>query len=152
MKPRKSSLSESLSISPPWATIYSVVRSNSSPSSTGGLENPPNTTRCQKLATCTTCALNNDVQRRGTSGAVILFSTFSVLTGAEWEILLRQSVPDIETDFARSAPRSKAVNNLAYQILPPVDPLCDPIEGTDRARLAQCSGKCLLTACNGDSS
>ncbi|TFK68725.1 hypothetical protein BDN72DRAFT_948057 [Pluteus cervinus] len=29
---------------------------------------------------------------------------------------------------------------LAHQILPPVERLCDPIEGTDRARLAECLG------------
>lgn len=29
---------------------------------------------------------------------------------------------------------------LSQQILPPVERLCDPIEGTDRARLAQCLG------------
>ena len=29
---------------------------------------------------------------------------------------------------------------LAHQILPPIERLCDPIEGTDRARLAECLG------------
>ena len=29
---------------------------------------------------------------------------------------------------------------LAHQILPPIERLCDPIEGTDRARLADCLG------------
>ena len=31
---------------------------------------------------------------------------------------------------------------LAHQILPPIERLCDPIEGTDRARLAECLGMC----------
>jgi len=35
---------------------------------------------------------------------------------------------------------------LAHQILPPIERLCDPIEGTDRARLAECLGMCLLPA------
>ena len=30
---------------------------------------------------------------------------------------------------------------LANQILPPIERLCEPIEGTDRARLAECLGK-----------
>ena len=29
---------------------------------------------------------------------------------------------------------------LSQQILPPIERLCDPIEGTDRARLADCLG------------
>jgi DNA polymerase alpha subunit A len=29
---------------------------------------------------------------------------------------------------------------LSHQILPPIERLCDPIEGTDRARLAECLG------------
>lgn len=29
---------------------------------------------------------------------------------------------------------------LAQQVLPPIERLCDPIEGTDRARLAECLG------------
>lgn len=29
---------------------------------------------------------------------------------------------------------------LSQQILPPVERLCEPIEGTDRARLAECLG------------
>jgi len=29
---------------------------------------------------------------------------------------------------------------LAHQVLPPIERLCDPIEGTDRARLAECLG------------
>lgn len=29
---------------------------------------------------------------------------------------------------------------LSQQIFPPVERLCDPIEGTDRARLAECLG------------
>jgi DNA polymerase elongation subunit (family B) len=33
---------------------------------------------------------------------------------------------------------------LAHQILPPIERLCDPIEGTDRARLAECLGMCNL--------
>jgi hypothetical protein len=32
---------------------------------------------------------------------------------------------------------------LAHQILPPIKRLCDPIERTDRARLAECLGRCL---------
>ena len=32
---------------------------------------------------------------------------------------------------------------LAHQILPPIERLCDPIEGTDRARLAECLGMSL---------
>ena len=66
-------------------------------------------------------------------------------SGVRDEILPRQSVPDIETNFARPVPRSKPVNNLAHQNLPPVDQVCDSVEGTDRARLAQCLGKRLLT-------
>lgn len=31
---------------------------------------------------------------------------------------------------------------LVHQILPPIERLCDPIEGTDRARLAECLGMC----------
>lgn len=30
---------------------------------------------------------------------------------------------------------------LAHQVLPPIERLCDPIEGTDRARLAECLGE-----------
>lgn len=30
---------------------------------------------------------------------------------------------------------------LALQVLPPIERLCDPIEGTDRARIAECLGK-----------
>ena len=30
---------------------------------------------------------------------------------------------------------------LSQQILPPIERLCEPIEGTDRARLANCLGK-----------
>lgn len=30
---------------------------------------------------------------------------------------------------------------LAHQILPPIERLCDPIEGTDRSRLAECLGE-----------
>ena len=30
---------------------------------------------------------------------------------------------------------------LAHQVLPPIEHLCDPIEGTDRARLAECLGE-----------
>lgn len=33
---------------------------------------------------------------------------------------------------------------LSQQILPPVDRLCDPIEGTDKARLAECLGQYLF--------
>lgn len=29
---------------------------------------------------------------------------------------------------------------LSHQILPPIERLCEPIEGTDRARLAECLG------------
>lgn len=29
---------------------------------------------------------------------------------------------------------------LAHQVLPPIERLCEPIEGTDRARLAECLG------------
>lgn len=29
---------------------------------------------------------------------------------------------------------------LAHQVLPPIERLCEPIEGTDRARLAECFG------------
>ena len=72
--------------------------------------------------------------------------------GRNGKYCLGQSVPDIETDFARPVPRSKPVNNLAHQNLLPVHRLCDPIEGTNRARLAQCLGKCLLTTCHGDPS
>jgi DNA polymerase elongation subunit (family B) len=39
---------------------------------------------------------------------------------------------------------------LAHQILPPIERLCDPIEGTDRARLAECLGMCLLPTRYGD--
>lgn len=34
---------------------------------------------------------------------------------------------------------------LATQILPPIERLCDPIEGTDRARLAECLGQYIVT-------
>ncbi len=34
---------------------------------------------------------------------------------------------------------------IAHQILPPIERLCDPIEGTDRARLAECLG--MSSAC-----
>ena len=30
---------------------------------------------------------------------------------------------------------------LSQQILPPIERLCDPIEGTDRSRLAECLGE-----------
>jgi DNA polymerase alpha subunit A len=30
---------------------------------------------------------------------------------------------------------------LAHQVLPPIERLCEPIEGTDRARLAECLGE-----------
>jgi DNA polymerase elongation subunit (family B) len=30
---------------------------------------------------------------------------------------------------------------LSQQVLPPIERLCDPIEGTDRSRLAECLGK-----------
>jgi DNA polymerase alpha subunit A len=33
---------------------------------------------------------------------------------------------------------------LANQILPPIERLCDPIEGTDRSRLAECLGTIYL--------
>jgi DNA polymerase alpha subunit A len=33
---------------------------------------------------------------------------------------------------------------LAHQVLPPIERLCDSIEGTDRARLAECLGKAFL--------
>ena len=33
---------------------------------------------------------------------------------------------------------------LSNQILPPIERLCEPIEGTDRSRLAECLGMCLL--------
>lgn len=33
---------------------------------------------------------------------------------------------------------------LSHQILPPIERLCDPIEGTDRARLAECLGISLI--------
>jgi DNA polymerase alpha subunit A len=32
---------------------------------------------------------------------------------------------------------------LAHQILPPIERLCDSIEGTDRSRLAECLGMCI---------
>jgi len=32
---------------------------------------------------------------------------------------------------------------LSNQILPPIERLCDPIEGTDRSRLAECLGMCV---------
>ena len=32
---------------------------------------------------------------------------------------------------------------LTNQILPPIERLCEPIEGTDRSRLAECLGMCL---------
>ena len=35
---------------------------------------------------------------------------------------------------------------LSHQILPPIERLCEPIEGTDRARLAECLGM-LIFAC-----
>lgn len=30
---------------------------------------------------------------------------------------------------------------LGHQVLPPIERLCEPIEGTDRARLAECLGR-----------
>src|SRR6267154_502986 len=30
---------------------------------------------------------------------------------------------------------------LSQQVLPPIERLCDPIEGTDRSRLAECLGR-----------
>ena len=39
---------------------------------------------------------------------------------------------------------------MSQQVLPPIERLCEPIEGTDRARLAECLGRvpCVgLTAC-----
>ena len=30
---------------------------------------------------------------------------------------------------------------LSHQVLPPIERLCEPIEGTERARLAECLGK-----------
>jgi hypothetical protein len=99
------------------------------------------------------------------------FRTSSVLRtpGTGRGILFRQSGPDIRTNFARLGPSSKLVNiahdpelrgrfiylfgrvfstdygyYLAHQILPPIERLCDPIEGTDRARLAECLGMCLI--------
>lgn len=32
---------------------------------------------------------------------------------------------------------------LSQQVLPPIERLCEPIEGTDRARLAECLGTSL---------
>lgn len=32
---------------------------------------------------------------------------------------------------------------LSQQVLPPIERLCEPIEGTDRSRLAECLGKFL---------
>lgn len=37
---------------------------------------------------------------------------------------------------------------LAHQILPPIERLCEPIEGTDRARLAECLGMQVETYTN----
>lgn len=33
---------------------------------------------------------------------------------------------------------------LSQQILPPIERLCEPIEGTDRTRLAECLGMCRM--------
>ena len=35
---------------------------------------------------------------------------------------------------------------LSNQILPPIERLCEPIQGTDRSRLAECLGMCLYSA------
>lgn len=35
---------------------------------------------------------------------------------------------------------------LSNQILPPIERLCEPIQGTDRSRLAACLGMCLYSA------
>lgn len=35
---------------------------------------------------------------------------------------------------------------LSQQILPPIERLCEPIEGTDKSRLAECLGKFPLSA------
>ena len=32
---------------------------------------------------------------------------------------------------------------LSNQILPPIERLCEPIEGTEKSRLAECLGMCL---------
>ncbi|KAI0285993.1 DNA polymerase alpha catalytic subunit [Russula aff. rugulosa BPL654] len=44
---------------------------------------------------------------------------------------LRKAGTEFQTDYEYY---------LAHQILPPIERLCDPIEGTDRARLAECLG------------
>lgn len=36
---------------------------------------------------------------------------------------------------------------LSHQVLPPIERLCEPIEGTDRARLAECLGM-LIFVCS----
>jgi hypothetical protein len=36
---------------------------------------------------------------------------------------------------------------LSLQVLPPIERLCEPIEGTDRARLAECLGELLPPLC-----
>jgi hypothetical protein len=95
------------------ATISNVVRSSStSSSSTSGWAKTPKTTPTPKA-----CRMYKSRSGRiyATSpyGLVMLFRT-SVLvleTGTEREILLRQSEPDIRTNFAMPAPtRSKLVS------------------------------------------
>ncbi|KAG9017950.1 DNA-directed DNA polymerase alpha catalytic subunit pol1 [Tulasnella sp. 427] len=44
---------------------------------------------------------------------------------------VRRGGPDVNIDFEYY---------LSQQVLPPVERLCDPIEGTDRARIAECLG------------
>ncbi|PPQ85267.1 hypothetical protein CVT25_010040 [Psilocybe cyanescens] len=51
----------------------------------------------------------------------------------------RAKHPD-ELRKAGSALKIDYDHYLSHQILPPVERLCDPIEGTDRARLAECLG------------
>lgn len=53
---------------------------------------------------------------------------------------LRRSEKDAETDETKRPKKIDFQFYLSNQILPPVERLCDLIEGTDRARLPQCLG------------
>lgn len=47
-------------------------------------------------------------------------------------------------EFKKAAPEELSIDYEYYltnQILPPIERLCEPIEGTDRARLAECLGE-----------
>lgn len=61
----------------------------------------------------------------------------------------RAKHPDELKKAASKEPSIDYEHYLAHQVLPPIERLCDPIEGTDRARLAECLGEwmCRSEAC-----